>query len=296
MSVSADDLLGGDLPARLERLHLIAKRMAFRGRRGVRRSRGVGDGLEFADHRDYSPGDDPRFIDWSCYARMEKLLVRLFHTHSEAPVALLLDVSASMSAPDTSKFIYALRTAAALTYIAMGGMEQVLLLPFSDRLHRPLVTGRNRLEIPRVLEFLASMTAGGRSRFGHCAEQFARSYASVGSALLVSDLCDMEGVLSGGLARLAGSGRDLAVIHVTEPPSLRQSGPAVLEDAETGRELLLELSEETIRSAGRRHRQWQGDCEAICRSRGAVYVHAPTDLAFERLVLYCLARAGLVSA
>ncbi|RPI63335.1 MAG: DUF58 domain-containing protein, partial [Planctomycetaceae bacterium] len=68
--------------ARLERLALIAKRLAAQGV-GPRRSRRLGDGLEFADHRDYSPGDDPRFIDWPYYARMEKLLLRLFHEHGE---------------------------------------------------------------------------------------------------------------------------------------------------------------------------------------------------------------------
>ncbi|MCK4601697.1 MAG: DUF58 domain-containing protein, partial [Phycisphaerae bacterium] len=107
--------------ARLERLHLIAKRMAARGPSGPRRSRRLGDGLEFADHRAYAPGDDIRFIDWPYYARMERLLLRLFHEHSESDVAILFDASASMAPGGVmEKFDYARRAAAALAYVAMG--------------------------------------------------------------------------------------------------------------------------------------------------------------------------------
>ncbi|MFP3936816.1 MAG: DUF58 domain-containing protein [Phycisphaerae bacterium] len=293
MSPRGEDLLGDDLPARLERLHLIAKQMAMGGRRGRRRAGGIGDGLEFADHRDYSPGDDPRFIDWSYYARMEKLLVRLFHTHSEAPVALLVDVSASMAAPQPGKFIYALRTAAAMAYVAMGGLEQVVLLPFSDRLHRPLTTARNRAEIPRVLEFLAGRSARGRTDLLGCAEQFGRAYESTGTVLIISDLCDTEDTLSAALARFGADRRDVAVIHVDQPPS-HSPGPAVLTDAESGGELLVDLTEGTVRATMERHQRWRAECERICTARGALYVAAPTELAFERLVLHCLVRAGVV--
>src|SRR5512140_2366958 len=86
-----------DFLARLERLHLVAKHVASRWSAGQRRSHRMGDGLEFADHRDYAGGDDIRFIDWPFYARMEKLLLRLFHEHSESDVAIMLDASGSMS-------------------------------------------------------------------------------------------------------------------------------------------------------------------------------------------------------
>ena len=117
--------------ARLERLHLAGKHVAARERGGSRRSRRVGDGLEFADHRAYAPGDDVRFIDWPYYARMEKLLLRLFHEHSESEVGILLDASGSMApAGSREKFHYALRAAAALTFVAMGGLERVVIVPF----------------------------------------------------------------------------------------------------------------------------------------------------------------------
>ena len=92
-----DRLFDKQFLARLQQLHLIAKRLTARGAGGARRSRRIGDGLEFADHRSYEAGDDIRFIDWPYYARMEKLLLRLFHQRNEADVIILLDVSASMA-------------------------------------------------------------------------------------------------------------------------------------------------------------------------------------------------------
>lgn len=294
MCARADELFGGDLPARLERLHLIAKRMAFRGRPGSRHSRGIGDGLEFADHRDYSLGDDPRFIDWSYYARMEKLLVRLFHTHSEAPVAVLLDVSASMAAPGARKFTYALRTAAAMTYIAMGGLEKVMLVPFSNRLLPSLETGRNRSQIPQVLEFLAGLIAGGHTDLPRCANQFVQIRPSTGTVLLISDLCDVEASLSPALGRLVGKNRDVTVIHVQESLANQPTGPVMLQHAETGMALPVTLTDEIIRSAEGFSAATRFECERACAAAGANYVAAATDMEFERLVLYCLVRAGVV--
>lgn len=97
MTKQSGRLFDGDFLSRLERLHLLISKMSRSGTAGQHRSHWLGDGLEFADHRDYSSGDDLRFIDWSCYARLEKLLVRLFHRHSENDLAILLDVSASMA-------------------------------------------------------------------------------------------------------------------------------------------------------------------------------------------------------
>jgi uncharacterized protein (DUF58 family) len=290
-----EELFDEALLGRLQRLHLIAKRMAFRGRGGRRRSRGVGDGLEFADHRDYAPGDDLRFIDWAYYARMEKLLLRLFHRHSEAPVALLVDVSASMAAPNEGKLLYALRTAAAMAYVAMGGLERVVLVPFSDRLHPPLTTGRNRGEIPRVLDFLAELAAGGRTDLVRCAEQFARAYGSAGTVLLLSDLCDARVALPAALGRLTADGRDVAVVHVLDTPSAEVSGPVVLQHAETGTEMTAVVTGELLRAVDERREAQRAACERACAARDAAYVAAPTDLPFERLVLHSLRRAGVVA-
>src|SRR4051794_41175796 len=97
---------------RLEYLHVVARRLVAGGARGERRARKPGAGIEFADHRDYSLGDDPRYLDWSAYGRLERLLVRLFDEEQELEVHLLLDSSGSMGRG--LKFDRARQVAAAL--------------------------------------------------------------------------------------------------------------------------------------------------------------------------------------
>ena len=293
-----DDLFDEEFLARLQRLHLIAKRLTARGASGSRRSRRLGDGLEFADHRSYAPGDDIRFIDWPYYARMERLLLRLFHERSEADVAILLDVSTSM-APDGAmgKFDYARRAAAALAFVAMGGLERVIVQPFAAGLSRPLRTGRNRGQILEVLDFLAALEPGGRTHLRRSVEAFAGRMDGPATVLLLSDLLDCGEELSDALAELRGRGCDVTVLHVFSPldasPELR--GAIRLQHAETGETMLLQVTDE-IRASYRR--RWEKFGAALARtaaSRGATYVAAASTVPFEQLVLRTLRRAGVLA-
>ena len=281
--------------ARLERLRLVAKSALFRARGGARRSRRVGDGLEFADHRAYAPGDDIRFIDWACYARMDRLLLRLFHEHGESDVGIVLDCSASMApGGHREKFNAARRSAAALSYIAMAGGERVRLAPFAEELGEPLRTARDRGRFFRVLDWLAGLQPGGRTRLKHCLERFVRGGGSVSTVLLVSDLLDCREELSDALAWLRAAGAGACVVHLVSPadadPPL--AGPLLLQQAETGRRLSLEVTPPVRDSYRARWGEFAGFCRRTCLARGALYVPARTDLPMDRGLLSALRQAG----
>ncbi|MFP4053758.1 MAG: DUF58 domain-containing protein [Phycisphaerae bacterium] len=293
-----DDIFDEAFLARLRRLRLIAKRLASRQQPGLRRSRRVGDGLEFADHRDYAPGDDLRFIDWPYYARMEKLLLRLFHEHSEADVAILLDTSASMAPGNgVEKFHYALRASAALAFLAMGGFDRVILQPFSDDLRPPLQCGRTKENILQVLDYLAAQEPGGTTNLTRSADRFARTLSEGATVLLVSDLLGCGNQLSDALAGLKARRADVTALHVyaraDAAPDLH--GPTLLEDAETGDRMTLEVSDELLAAYRRRWDAMQKALARACRSRGARFVAAATDEPLEQLVLTSLRRAGVLA-
>jgi len=292
------DLFDDEFLARLQQLHLIVKRLTARGASGSRRSRSFGDGLEFADHRSYAPGDDIRFIDWPYYARMEKLLLRLFHERNEADVVILLDTSASMApGAATAKFDYARRAAAALAFVAMGGLERVVIQPFAAELGSPMRTGRSRGQILQVLQFLRDLEPAGPTRLRRCAEALVRQMDAPATVLLLGDLLDCGDGLSDGLARLRGRGCETTVLHVHSPtdsdPAL--SGPVAVEHAETGETMLLDAGHHVRESYRQR---WRAFCTAVNRtalSRGAAYVAAPTSIPFEQLVLRTLRQAGVLA-
>lgn len=281
---------------RLQQLHLIAKQLAWRHSPGPRRSRRVGDGLEFADHRSYAPGDDIRFVDWPYFARMERLLLRLFHEHSESDVAILLDCSASMGGSGSHKFNYARRAAAALAYVAMGSMERVILAPFGETLGTALHTGRNRGQIFRVMDFLGQCRPEGKTSLGRCVDRFARLYPSAGTAIVLSDLLDSADALDDSLARLTLGGRDVNVLHVFSPhdalPDL--DGAVLLEQAETREHLDVNVTGELLASYRRCWGDFQHDCRHACISHGATYVPADTSMPFDRLILQSLRQAGVL--
>ena len=93
---AADDLFGDDFQRKLDYLALVSRRV-FAGRlRAERRTKKSGSGVEFADHRDYQPGDDFRTLDWNVYQRFEKLLVRLYEEEEDLAIYFILDTSSSM--------------------------------------------------------------------------------------------------------------------------------------------------------------------------------------------------------
>jgi len=278
---------------RLQRLHLIAKRISATSLAGgQRRGRRLGDGLEFADHRAYAPGDDIRFLDWPYYARMERLLIRLFHEHSEATVAILLDRSASMDLGEVNKFDHARRTAAALAYVAMAGLDRVRIVPFSESLDEGLLTGRNRGQVVGVLDFLEALAPAGRTDLLGCVQEFLRRQRETGPVVIISDLLDVEEDLAAALLALRLARDAVMVLHVADrrDASPAAAGPVRLVHAETGGQISVNLTEALAAEYARRWERFALTAEKICTQGGASYLPAPTSEAFERIILRVLQR------
>src|SRR5438876_8472909 len=131
-------LFDTDFLKKLEYLSLISKRV-FRGSlMAQRRTMQMGSGIEFADHRDYTPGDDFRYIDWNLYARHNELLLKRFQEEEDLHVYLLVDASRSMAFGDPPKFDFARQVAAALAYIALADLDRVAITAFADDVHADL--------------------------------------------------------------------------------------------------------------------------------------------------------------
>jgi uncharacterized protein (DUF58 family) len=106
-------LFDSDFLKKLEYLSLVSRRV-FRGQLlAQRRTMQLGGGIEFADHREYTPGDDFRYLDWNVFARHDELLLKRFQEEEDLHVYILLDSSRSMAFGDPVKFDYARQVAAA---------------------------------------------------------------------------------------------------------------------------------------------------------------------------------------
>ena len=278
---------------KLEYLRVVSKR-AFAGQnRADRQTPKRGRGLEFADHRQYTPGDDFRHIDWKAYKRLNRLLLRLYDEERDLPIYLMLDVSRSMAEP--AKFDMARRIAAALCYIGLVHLDRLTILPFGSGLGHESSPGRGKGRIFRVFEMLERLEAQGPTDLRESFKEFASRPRQMGLTAVISDFLDpgpRQGNGDGpgfesGLQILRTLGHDVFVVHVA---SERDRDPGALGDArfvdvETGE---LREIEVTPRLAAAYARAWEAhatELERFCARYDIGYVRADTTRPFDEIIL-----------
>lgn len=289
-------LLEKEFLRRLERLEIAARRVRRGARRGERLSRRRGSSVEFADHRPYVAGDDLRFLDWSIYGRLDRLMVKLFHDEEDLAVHLLVDGSASMEFGEPSKRLYALRVAAAVGYVALAGQCRVrpAVLRAPDRLESPGYL-RGMGSAPRLLGFLEGAAAAGPNGVDGGLRRLASEVRPKGVVVLVSDLMDRDGV-DGALSALARSRGDAFAIQVLDPFELDPSldGEFRLVDSEDGSRAEVSVTPEVLAAYRRRVGAYLAAVDGACRRRGIRRIETSTAVPFEKLVVEVLRGRGLL--
>ncbi|PIE17163.1 MAG: DUF58 domain-containing protein [Proteobacteria bacterium] len=281
--------------ARLEYLDIVAKR-AFRGRRrGERRAKKIGAGLEFADHRRYSPGDDFRNIDWNVYARMGRLLLRLYEEEEDLFVYLLVDASASMAVGGRDKLDYALRLAAALSYITLSSMDRVSVLPFSAQLGEPLLPARGKAQIFRIFDFLQGVEPGGPTGLSEALRAFVHQTKRRGLVVVISDFY-AQGGYEDGLNLLRYNRFEPFVVQLTDTRELNPDlqGDVTLVDCETGAAKELTLTPRLLAKYRAAHGRWCEELETFCSERGVSYFRTPIQVPFDDLMLRIFRAGGFL--
>ena len=291
---STDPLFDEGFMSRLEYLEIVAKR-AFRGSHsGIRRSRRLGAGVEFADHRRYSPGDDFRHIDWNVYARLGKLLLRLYEEEEDLTVHLLVDSSASMGLGDGVKFDQARRLAAALAHISLANLDRVSVVSFGDTIDERFLPSRGKAQIFPILRFLSELKATGATRMEEAFKSFVHQTPRRGIAIILSDLYNQEGY-DASLNVLRFHGFEPVVLHLLDHRELnpRLRGDIEFIDCETGQERRLTLTPKVIERFQHAHGKWCEEIESFCRQKQVVYYQASVQSSFDDLILGLLHAGGL---
>jgi len=283
---------------RLELLAVVARRL-FRGRqRAERKTRKVGSGLEFADHREYSPGDDIRYLDWTVWVRLRHALIRLFEEDEDLPIRIVVDVSDSMLTRGRTKLRYAQQVAAALAYVGLANLDRVGMTCMSGRLHTTLPAVRGKGRIFRVFEFLRTANVGGPTDIRQGCSRVAAQSAQPGLTVVLSDFYDLQGAFE-GLNLLRFRRHEPIAIQVLDPVESDPSrsglrGDVRLVDCEGGQGRDVTLSPATLRAYHEAHERFCQKLEQSCRSRGIAYVRANTDVEFDELVLRLFRMGGIL--
>ena len=290
-----DDLFDESFLKKLEYLHIVSRKVFAGSARAERRTRRLGSGVEFADHRPYAPGDDLRTLDWKLYARLERLLVRLFEEEEDLHVYLLVDISRSMELGAPPKVDYARRVAAALAYIALANLDRASIAAFGDGLRGRLPPARGKGRIHKVFRFLNGLRTGGVTDLSAAARTFAAQNRRRGLAVVISDLYDPAGAQD-GLNFLRYNRYEPFVIHVWDPQELAPAvrGDLQLVDCETGEIRDVTITDRLIRRYRSAHESFCREMEEFCTGRRIPYFRAPTDVEFDDLVLRIFRTGGFL--
>ncbi|MDB5334990.1 MAG: hypothetical protein JWN70_609 [Planctomycetaceae bacterium] len=280
----------------LEYLSLISKRV-FRGSLlAQRRTMQLGGGIEFADHREYTAGDDFRYLDWNVYARHGELLLKRFQEEEDLHVYLFLDCSLSMGFGTPAKFDYARQITAALAYIALADLDRIAVIAYSDQVVAdfPLTRGKDRiLSLLRFLENLEPQ--GSATDLARVATVFTQRTQRRGLAVVVSDLFDPQG-FSQGLDILRHRRYEPNIVQIHDPAEAdpKLLGELELIDIETTAGQKVTITERALR----RYKQIFQDHQQAVRQYGRKYglscIQSPTAVPFDELILRMMRTAGAV--
>jgi uncharacterized protein (DUF58 family) len=274
---------------KLERLRLVAKRLAGSAAKGEHPSVRRGFSLEFSDYRKYQSGDDLRYVDWNIYRRLGRLWLKLFTAEEEMNIYLLVDASRSMAEGDPPKLDYAKKVAAALGYIGLKNLDKVGGAGFTDDLVAPLSLGRGKKQILAFFNFLAALAGKGETGLDRSMRSFSKLFPRSGLVIVLSDLFDPRGWRA-GLEELLKQKNDVLVIHIVDDGELAPAarGDLTLFDVESRRERRLFVDPALLARFQQELDAYCGEIESFCRGRGIHYLRARTSTPFDEFVLLTL--------
>lgn len=260
------DLLDPHEIARLGGIELVTQGIVEGFLSGLHRSPRRGFSVEFAEHRAYQLGDEPRYVDWKLLARTDRLYVKQYEEETNLRAMLVLDTSRSMAwsgAPATrlTKLSYSRLLAAALGLVLLRQRDATGLITFDETV-RKVVPPRGRLSHwYQLLAALGEIGPGGGTAAGPALARVVGQLRRRGLVVFISDLLLERDLAMKALRFLAHRGHQVLVLHVADPSELALEGTseARFRDPETGEGVVL------------RPRDWAGAYDRTVREEIAAW-------------------------
>jgi len=276
-------------------LKLVARTVVEGLYSGLHRSPYHGLSVEFAEHREYSPGDSPKDIDWRALARTERYVVKRYEEETNLRAYLLLDISGSMgyhSEPAAiSKLQYGCYLAACLGYLMIRQRDSVGLVSFSDRIERHIPPRSTTPHLNLLLRELEAIKRAKRTGISSAFHELAETIKRRGLIIILSDLMDDPKDVMRALMHFRFKRHEVILFHILDRWELefpfRRMADFV--DMETGERLLVEprfVRDEYRRLIGEFVDQYKRDCAA-----GQIeYVSTDTSTPYDFMLSAFLAR------
>jgi len=208
--------------ASISNLYLRARWVVEGIMSGVHRSRAKGFSVEFEEHREYSPGDEIRRIDWKALGKFDRYFIKEYEDETNLRAYLLLDTSGSMdyASNGVTKFDYGCTLAASLAYLILKQQDAAGLVTFSNRIESFIPPKAKRDYLTQILHALENRGPGGETNVSRILEEIAGQIKRRGLVILVSDLLDDPEPILKGLRLFRFKGNDVIVFHLLDQAEL----------------------------------------------------------------------------
>ena len=284
--LTAERYLKPEVIRQIKRLDLRAQFIVQGFLHGLHASPFHGFSVEFSEHRKYTPGDDPKDIDWLIYAKTDKYYIKKFEAETNITGYLVMDLSRSMGytyRQELTKFDYGICLAAALCYLMIHQQDPVGLITFDEKICGSLRPRTRRSHLGDVLSLLANLKPKGKTDIAHSLTQVAAMLRHASLVMIFSDLLGERGPIMDSLYRLRHGGHNVILFHILDEAEVHFPfrGMVEMEDPEDQRRLALDASAfradylaevESFRDAYRRE----------CSQARVDYVPLDTSMQFDR--------------
>ncbi|HWX77275.1 MAG TPA: DUF58 domain-containing protein [Candidatus Acidoferrales bacterium] len=208
--------------AGISNLYLRARWVVEGMMSGVHRSRAKGFSVEFEEHREYSPGDEIRRIDWKALGKFDRYFIKEYEDETNLRAYLVLDTSASMdyASNGVTKFDYGCTLAASLAYLILKQQDAAGLVTFSSRVEAFIPPKAKRDYLIQILHALENRGPAGETNVGKILEDIGGQIKRRGLVILVSDLLDEPEQILKGLRLFRFKGNDVIVFHLLDQAEL----------------------------------------------------------------------------
>lgn len=287
-------VMDGSFIATLETLDLYIHQVMNGRFGGMRRSRAYGSSAEFADYRDYVPGDDLRRIDWNLYGRLDKLFIRQYIDERQLETVIYLDASASMDADEEGvKARAAMQLSAAMGFLSVANMDRAAFrLIRGNRVQDLCGTIMGREGFYGAVQRLEEIDFEGTADLGEAIQSDPAPGYDNGMSIIVSDfLTDSD--WKQAVDFLLSRKREVALLQVLSPAELEPlyTGPLALADAEAEsasdrRNMRLRIDRGALRAYQQALAFFRKDMADFCASRGVPLVSVRSDERIEDAIIH----------
>ncbi len=218
-NIDLKKFLNPEAVSKLANLNLVARLVVEGFITGLHRSPYHGFSVEFAEYRQYMPGDDIRHIDWKVYGKTDRFYVKQFEEETNLKAYILLDASASMSYTSHSitKFQYATYLSAAMSYLMLKQRDSVGLVTFDKKIRKYLPPRSVNSYLPVILQQLHKTKTGAQTNISATFHQMAERIKRRGLIIIISDLMDEPEKVLSGLKHFRHNKHEVVVFHILDP-------------------------------------------------------------------------------